>query len=829
MKNAGRAAVAAILGIVFIAAIAAPPPRVHPRPYGRGQAYYHKTAIAPYRFHNTLIKMSFDFAKGIAYGDVTNVISPKANGLSVVPFNSVGLQFSSVTVNGAPAHYNVANDHLYVNLAQPAKATDTLAIEMKYSVKPVRGIYFIRPDKYYPNYQPEIWSQGESEDNRLWLPTWDEPNQKTPVEQIITVQKGWRVTANGHLKSYTANGSTSTWDWVEPAPLSTYLIAFSAGPYVRFHTVNGTTPVDFFTSQADAQWGSICFGRTNQMVAFFQKIIGVPYPWEKYDQTAVERFTAGGMENASATTQTELAIHPPQYDLERSCDGLVSHELAHQWWGDDVTMADWPNVWINEGYATYFQELWSQHHFGEAQFQYERYHAQQAYFGETRRYWRPIVEYRYANAMDSFDSSGYPRPGQVLHMLRWMYGDAKFFHALHDYLLAYQHKNANTHQFFVAIGKSLGTNLDWFENEWFYRPAYPDFWVKESYDATAQTLTLDVTQKNHDGKPFTMPIDVGVWIAGSTSNALPGGAANVAHFTANANHQVVTIPNVASQPVMVLFDYNNNVLRGLHVDKSIADLGYQALHAPYVGDRLWAVANLGRAKGKDKAAAAGFIRQVVTGDPFYGVRVDALDTESSLDDAETVRLALHDKDPRVVIAAGGVVENLDHPSVPALQNDLKALTTSSNPLIAGAALRGLGATKMAGAYEILVAGLNRHAFREPVAIGALTGLANLGDFRAIPLIKARAAYGVNEAERLEAISSLGTIGKKNPTLVEGTLIALARSDPYFRARSSAIRALGRLNQKSAIPALQFVQTHDTEPGVRNAAWDVIADLKDRGQ
>ncbi len=828
MKNARRAAVAALLGFVFIAAIAAPPPKIHPRPYGRGQAYYHKTATAPYGFHNTVIKLSFDFSKGIAYGDVTNIISPKANGLRVVSFNSVGLQYSSVTVNGAPARYNVANDHLYVNLARPAKASDTLAIETKYNVQPVRGIYFIRPDKYYPHYQPEIWSQGEAEDNRLWLPTWDEPNQKTSVEQIITVQKGWRVTANGHLKSYTANGTTNTWDWVEPAPISTYLIAFSAGPYVRFHTVNGKTPVDFFSLQADAPWAPICFGRTNQIVAFFQRIIGVPYPWEKYDQTAVERFTAGGMENASATTQTELAIHPPQYDLERSCDGLVSHELAHQWWGDDVTTVDWPNIWINEGYATYFEELWAQHHFGEAQFQYERYHAQQSYFSETKRYWRPIVDYTYAQAMDSFDSSGYPRPGQVLHMLRWMYGDQRFFHALRDYLLTYQHKNANTHQFFVAIEKSLGQNLDWFENEWFYRPAYPHFYVKQSYDPKAQALTLDITQKNHDGKPFRMPIDIGVWIAGSSSSTLPGGAANAARLSANANHQVVTIPNVVSQPVMVLFDYNNNVLRGLDDDKSIADLGYQALHAPYVGDRLWAIGNLGKAKGGDKPAAAGFVRQAVTADPFYGVRVDALDAAGSLDDAETVRLALHDKDPRVIIAAEAEVENLDHPSIAALENDLKALVSSSNPLIAGAALRGLGATKIAGAYSLLVAGLNRHAFREPIASGALTGLASYGDLRALPLIKARAAYGTNESERSDAIAAMATIAKKQPALVENTLIALAEYDPYFRARGAAVRALGKLKQKSAIPALRRVQTSDSEPGVRNAAWDVIADLKDSG-
>jgi HEAT repeat protein len=278
----------------------------------------------------------------------------------------------------------------------------------------------------------------------------------------------------------------------------------------------------------------------------------------------------------------------------------------------------------------------------------------------------------------------------------------------------------------------------------------------------------------------------------------------------------------------VLFDYNNNVMRSLADDKSVADLGYQASHAPYVGDRLWAVANLGKAKGKNKPAAAGFIRQVVTGDPFYGVRVDALDAAGALDDAETVRLALHDKDPRVVIAAGSEVENLDHPSNAALEKDLKTLAASSNPLIAQAALRGLGATKMAGAYTILVAGLNRHAFREPIASGALTGLANLGDFRAVPLIKARTAYGVNESERLDAIAALGTIGKKKPALAENTLIALAEHDPYFRARSSAVRALGKLNQKSAIPALQRIQAHDSEPGVQNAAWDAIADLKDRG-
>ena len=587
----------------YVPAGAAEAPQKPPRPYGRGEASYHATATAPYTFENEIIKVSFDFAKGVVSGQTTNIIHPKADGLQSIPFDSVGLQYSSVTVNGATAVYHTDGNKLVVDLAQPAKAGDRLEIVATYTTTPVRGIYFIRPDSKYPNMQPEIWSQGETEDNRRWFPTWDEPNEKSPSELIVTVQKGWTVIANGSLKSQSdsADASTTTFDWVEVHPHSSYLTAFSAGPYTAFHTAttrpDGTEiPVDYFTSAEDAKYATLCFGRTKDIVAFFQQIIGVTYPWEKYDQTTVERFTAGGMENASATTQTELAIHPPSWDLVRPCDGLVAHELAHQWWGDDVTTPDWANIWINEGYATYFEELWAQHHFGEARFEYERYDAQQSYFSETKRYWRPIVDYVYASAFDSFDASGYPRPGQVLHMLRWMYGDKRFFGALRDYLNEYQYKTANTHQFFAAISKSLGENLDWFEQEWFYRAAYPHFYVTQSYDASTKTLSLDVTQKNHDGKPFRMPIDVAVYV---------NGHGTLYRFTADRNHQVIPLPHVAAMPEMVLFDPNNNVLRELNYKKSVNQLGYQLLHAPSVSDRLWAAEQLDQGQGVERRPATG--------------------------------------------------------------------------------------------------------------------------------------------------------------------------------------------------------------------------------
>ncbi|MGZ3540181.1 MAG: M1 family aminopeptidase [Vulcanimicrobiaceae bacterium] len=817
MNKTVRFCATAAIVLAFVETAVAAPPKTHPRPYGRGKAFYHRTESAPYRFANTVLKLSFDVPHGIVHGQATNVIYPKSDGLKSVAFDSQGLRYSSVTVNGAPAKYRAQDDRLTIDLAQPANTGEKLAIVATYSAAPTRGVYFIRPDKFYPHMQPEIWSQGEQEDNRRWFPTWDEPNDKTPVEQIVTVQKGWTVVANGHLKSQTTNGATTTWDWIEPTPISTYLVAFAAGPYVKFHTQTGSVPVDFYVSQADAKWAPLCFGRTKDIVAYFQQIIGVKYPWEKYDQTTVERFTAGGMENASATTQTEFAIHPPQYDLEMPCDGLVSHELAHQWWGDDVTTPDWANIWINEGYATYFADLWAEHHFGEARFQYQRYHEQQAYFEETKRYWRPIVDYVYERAGDSFDSSGYPRPGAVLHMLRYMEGDKRFFGALGSYLNEYQHKNADTHQFFAAIDASLGTNLTWFENEWFYRAAYPHYYVKERYDAKAKTLMLYVSQKTHDGQAFRMPVDVAVYV---------NGHAKRERFTVDGMHQSLTIPAIPAQPQMVLFDPNNNIIRELDYEKTVNELGYQAIHGPYVSDRLWAIAQLGNAQKADRAAARQFVRQAVVNDSFYGVRVDALDAAASLDDGATIRAALNDPDPRVVIAAANSVENLDHPGDAVLVAQLKALAQSSNALVAGAAVRGLGATKAPGIYPILIAALDRHAFREVIARGAINGLASYGNPKAIALIEQRAAYGVDESERPDAIGALAKLGKNHPAQVEGNLVAIAQHDPYFRARGAAVRALGKLGDTSAVPALVQIEQSDSEESVQNGAWDAIADIKD---
>ena len=815
-------AILALTGVAAAKPVAPPTPQ--PRPFGMGHVWFHPTAIAPYRFENTIIRVHFDIRRGIVYGDETAIVHPKHDGLRTLPFNTLGIHYQRVTVNGTPVRYTFDNAHQLVNvqLPSPAAAGARLAVEFSYWVKPQRGVYFIRPDKAYPNITPEIWTQGEMIDNRRWFPTWDEPNEKTPSELIVTVPRGWTVVANGSVKMHRHTISEDIWDWNSPHPKSPYLIAFAAGPLSENHTTLGSLPVDSYVQPKYASLNALCFGDTKDIVGYFQDLLHVPFPWLKYDQITAERFTYGGMENASATIQTDRALHLPIENTESPCDGLVAHELAHQWFGDDASLQDWSNTWLNEGYATYFEELWGEKHFGEADFEYERYNAQQEYFGETKNYFRPIVDYNYNDPLDLFDASGYPRPGQVLHMLRYMYGDQRFFGALHDYLLAYQYKNANTHQFFAVIGKSLGTDLTWFMNEWFYRAAYPNYIVTQKYDAAQHTLTFDVRQKNHDGKPFRMPVVIEAYFNGHVQRIQP---------TIERNHQVVTMSGVTGKPQMVLFDPNNNVLRKLTFKKSIAELAYQAVNAKHVGDREWALEQLSDyAKmkgGRARAQAMHAVHEMALFDRFYGVRSDAVAASAQFGDAGSVLAALHDSDKRVRIAAEHAAGTLKQ-SAPAVARALHTLANDPDPNVAGGALAALGALKAPGAYALLVAAVNHPSFHDAIASGALNGLGALGDMRAFDLVKARTAYGTPEYERNAAVMAMARLAAhaKKPDLALSTLLEMVQHDPIISTRISATRALGMLGDSAAIPVLKHVEANDSQQAVQRGAWNAILTIGD---
>jgi aminopeptidase N len=780
--------------------------------------YIHRTQSAPYTFKNTILRLHFNVAKGVVYGDETLVLRLK-HPMDVLPFHSHRIHYQRITVDGRNAVFTVDNTHDLVSvlLPSPAPAGAQRQIDFHYSAQPQRGMYFARTDKAYPNVIPEIWTQGEPSDNHWWFPTWDEPNEKTPSELIVTVPHGWAVVGNGLLKSHARNASTDTWDWDSPLPKSTYLIAFAAGPFERVPDHLGSLTVDGYVQPGSSALGARCFSRTPDMIAYYGHITGVPYPFEKYDQIATERFIFGGMEDTSNTILTDRALHPPIEETEKSCDGLVSHELAQQWYGDDATTVDWSNIWLNEGFATYYDELWTAVRFGTPDFEYARYNAQQKYFAETAQYMRPIVDYKYVDALQLFDASSHERPAQALHMLRVMFGDARFFRAVDDYLRTYAYRNADTHQFFAAIGKSLGTDLTWFQNEWFYRASYPHYYVTQRYDAAAHEVTLHVEQHNPDGKPFRMPITV---------EAFFGGRVVKREVMVDRADQSITIAGITAEPSMVLFDPDNEVLRKLTWAKTPTQLAYQMTRAEHVGDREWALQQLATVKGEDRSTASTAVASAVSSDSFWGIRADAVAVAASFNNASAIRRALHDSDARVRIAAEGAAGSLQGPQT-IVAHELETMTSDANPDIAAAAFTALGTMRAPGAIERLAAALDRPSFHQTISIGALAGLAVDCNQRALALIEARTSYGTFEQERDAAVHALAqcALRVKDPGRALPRLISLAIGDPLISTRIAAVSALGTLHDRAAIPALERVERNDSQEIVREIATTALSSLR----
>jgi aminopeptidase N len=780
-----RVALSTALLLLYFGLVLAPAARAD-RPYAPSRDY---------DLQNIRTHLWFDIQHRAIRGEVTETVAALRDDVSQLSFDSTGLDISEVDVDGKAAKFSVTTDHLVVTLARAAKRGDRHDVFIRYTGRPKKGIFFILPDKNYPQQPIEIWTQGEAEDTHAYIPIYDYPNDRTTSEMILTVPASWTTVSNGELVGVHKDaGGTKTWDWKQSQPLSTYLISAVAGNFVEHDDKWNGVRLRYLVPQGDQAEIGPTFVRTKAMLELFSSKLGVPYPWTQYAQTSVDDFTEGGMENTSAATlSTNDLINPllePEYRV--GADDVNSHELSHQWFGDLVTCKDWTNLWLNEGFATFFEDYWLEHKNGAEAAAYQYWQEQNRWFREKRLFGVPIFTRDFTDSTQ-YDGNTYQKAGWVLRMLREQLGDDAFFGALHHYLEANRGQNVVTADLQKAIEQSTSIDVDRFFHQWIYRAGAPEFEVGYSYDSAAHQVKLRVKQTQRiEGLVGLFDVPVDVEIATSSSR-------KTYPIRVRQSDESFTFP-ADSDPLMVLFDPGDKIFKKVEFAKTPEMLIYQLKNAEAVTDRADAAVALSLLRDNSGAIAA--LGEAAAHDPFWGVRAEALRALGKLGGSDAERAVLpaaSDPQPWVrEVAAAELAHFADESRVVSLL--IQMAKTDSAYLVRAAALRALGASKTPRAFDVLVNAAKTDSPDNMIRRAALISLGALGDERAVPLLLEWSAPGQPFRCRESAIASLAMLDKSNAKITQ-TLISYL-SEPYYDLQVATILSLARRGDPAAAGPLQ---------------------------
>ncbi len=797
--------------ISFLAAVILSPA------FGQGDDPYARSR--DYDLQNVRTHLWFDLDEHGIRGETTQSIALLHDNVAQIKFDSVDLKIESVTLDGKPAKFNVTPVALDVDLPAPGKHGDHHEFVIRYSGKPKKGLYYVFPDKSYPDRPKEIWTQGESEDTRYYIPIYDYPNDRITSEMLLTVPATWITISNGKLISEKAEADgTKTWDWKQSEPMSTYLISAVAGEFVEKKEMWRGISVRYVVPRGSENEIDSTFERTKGMLDLFSDKLGVKYPWDQYAQSSVDDFVEGGMENASATTLTSRGLVNPKLapEEQQGSDSLNSHELAHQWFGDLVTTKDWADLWLNEGFATYFEHFWTEQHYSADDSDYEFWRDQNQWFRQKRMFAAPIVN---RNSDDSLEYAGniYTKGGWVLHMLREKLGDENFFAGLHHYLEVNRGQNVVTADLQKAIEQATSINSDKFFEQWIYRAGAPQFNVSYTYDAAAHQVKLNVkqTQKVENYVSlFDVPIDVEI----ATSSGHKTTSIQVTKA-----EETFTIP-ADGAPLMVLFDKGDKILKSVEFKREAPALMYQLKNAETVPDRADAAVALREFKDNPDVIAA--LGEAAQHDSFWGVRNEALRSLGRIPgpaSEKQVLLAVNDDKPWVrEIAVGELGTFKDDASLGAKLTEIAANDKAYS--VRAAALGSLGQIKAPTAYDTLVAAVKTDSPDDTLRVAALRGLGELGDDKAAPLVLEWSALGKPFESRGAAIGALAELDKDNKAVTQ-TLISYLR-EPYVDIKFDAVFALSQRGDPAAIaPMEELVKSGDLSLGTAPFIEGQIAALK----
>jgi aminopeptidase N len=449
--------------------------------------------------------------RGAAFdGRAVLTIRRSAN-VETLVLDLVSLRVDSVLVDDRAVAFTRTDSLVRVPIG--SVAGDSFSVTVRYGGEPKDGL-IIRTDS------TGRWTAfGDNWPNRArnWIPSVDHPSDKATVTWTVRAPSERRVVANGDLVEETPLPSRSgglprtLTRWREDRPISPYLMVIAAAPLVYYDLGKDGCGVGEFGScvrqsvyvfpeSRDFLPGP--FAHAQSILRLFSELVG-PFPYEKLAHLqSSTRY--GGMENAGAIFYAD-----GPFRRKTMGTGVIAHETAHQWFGDAVTEREWSHVWLSEGFATYFAELWVERSEGDSAFKAAMRGIRDRIVKAPEVASRPVIDTAQTNLMALLNTNSYQKGGWTLHMLRALVGDTAFFRGVRSYYLANRHSTAFTDDLLRAMEGSSGRSLGWFFDQWLRRPGFAEVTTAWRYDATQRRVVATITQGTRFGA-YRFPLTVAI-------------------------------------------------------------------------------------------------------------------------------------------------------------------------------------------------------------------------------------------------------------------------------------------------------------------------------
>jgi aminopeptidase N len=759
-----------------------------------------------------------DFEKRTLRGTMQMKFKPIAVPLEELRLDSVDLAILRAASSETGFSHQVTEKEVVLTFSPPIPPGKEASVTLDYSAEPVRGLYFRTESMGYE--ATHLWTQGEPTESRHWFPSFDHPVEKFTSEVTCHLPAGMVALSNGRQVSAEKDSAGLTaYRWVQEKPHVSYLITLVAGKLAKIDSRHRDIPLEFWATPKELALAANSFRHTGRMMEFFERETGFPYPWAKYGQVAVQDYHWGGMENTSLTTLNHRTLFDGSTENLFNSDSLVAHELAHQWFGDLVTCRDWNDIWLNEGFATYYDWLWHGDFLGHDVFNQALWDAAKGILANTNET-RGVVWRKFNEPGEMFNYLAYPKGAWVLHMLRCQIGPDLYRKAIQTYLERNAFGSVSTDQLRSVFEEVTGRSFERYFDQWLHGAGAPTLDVAYAWDDKARLakITVKQTQKiSEEAHLFQFPLAVRFSTNGVSADRT---------MQIHEKEETFFFP-LAAAPDSVSVDPRLEVLAKINFKPPRAMTLRQLQNN---GDMLEQLRALELLADKPDTEAVSKIATTLKTAPHYGVRIRAaevLRVARTPEALTALQEALTEADARVRNAVVKAIGGWFDPAAMALLQTV--LATEKNPGITATALRALAPYQTPAVREILASHLSKPSFKERITEGALDAMKAQDDPGNVPALleaiggRLSSAPSNTLASALEALGALQRNETARDTVREVLLAKLQH--PREAIRLASIQALGSLEDPRAIPMLETYSGASTLKPEKAAAQKAIEKIR----